>query len=42
MARLPVVNGDITLRYTIRLIVNGQNLVAGTHRATVRFKLDYY
>ncbi len=42
MAQLPVVNGDITLRYTIRLIGNGRNLVAGTHRAAVRFKLDYY
>lgn len=38
----PVTDGDITLHYTIRLIGNGRPLVAGTHSAAVRFKLDYY
>ncbi|WP_455827628.1 fimbrial protein [Pseudomonas graminis] len=42
MALLPVVDGDLTLHYRLRLIGNGVPLLAGAHRAAVRFKLEYF
>jgi fimbrial protein len=42
MALLPVVDGDMTLHYRLRLVGNGVPLLAGAHRAAVRFKLEYF
>lgn len=42
MALLPLVNGDMTLNYTIHLVGNGVPLLAGNHTAAVRFKLEYF
>nr|WP_218176526.1 fimbrial protein [Pseudomonas costantinii] len=42
MALLPLVNGDMTLHYTLRLVGNGWALSAGPHSAAVRFKLEYF
>lgn len=33
---------SMTLNYTMRLIGNGQNLLAGGYHSTIRYKLDYY
>jgi fimbrial protein len=42
MALVPLVNGDMTLHYTLRLVGNGLPLVTGAHTAAVRFKLEYF
>ncbi|CRM94927.1 PAP fimbrial minor pilin protein precursor [Pseudomonas sp. 22 E 5] len=42
MALLPLVAGDMTLHYTLRLVGNGLPLAAGPHNAAVRFKLEYF
>ncbi|MGA9705467.1 fimbrial protein [Pseudomonas sp.] len=42
MSLVPVVNGDMTLHYTLRLVGNGVPMLAGAHRAAVRFKLEYF
>ncbi len=38
----PLSEGDITLHYTLHFIGNGLPMVAGAHRAAVRFKLEYF
>ena len=42
MALTPVAEGDMTLHYMIRLVGNGVPMLAGSHRAAVRFKLEYF
>lgn len=42
MALLPLMAGDMTLHYTLRLVGNGLPLAAGPHNAAVRFKLEYF
>lgn len=42
MALYPLVDGDMTLHYRLRLVGNGVPLLAGAHRAAVRFKLEYF
>ena len=42
MALIPLVEGDMTLQYTLYLVGNGLPLVVGSHRAAVRFKLEYF
>ncbi|MEB0046566.1 MULTISPECIES: fimbrial protein [unclassified Pseudomonas] len=42
MALYPLVDGDMTLNYTLRLVGNGVPLFAGPHSAAVRFKLEYF
>lgn len=42
MAPYPLVDGDMTLHYTLRLVGNGRPLAAGSHSAAVRFKLEYF
>ncbi len=42
MALVPLVEGDMTLHYRLRLVGNGVPLLAGGHRAAVRFKLEYF
>jgi type 1 fimbria pilin len=42
VALYPVVEGDMILNYTLRLVGNGVPLLAGAHRAAVRFKLEYF
>lgn len=42
MGLYPLVEGDMTLNYTIRLVGNGVPLLAGDHTAAVRFKLEYF
>ncbi|WP_242175923.1 MULTISPECIES: fimbrial protein [unclassified Pseudomonas] len=42
MALRPLVEGDMTLHYTLRLVGNGWPLAAGPHSAAVRFKLEYF
>ncbi|AZE62714.1 MULTISPECIES: fimbrial protein [Pseudomonas fluorescens group] len=42
MARQPLLAGSVALNYTLRLIGNGLPIVAGTHGAAVRFKLEYF
>jgi len=34
--------GDQELRYTLQLVGNGQPMAAGSHRASVRFRLEYF
>jgi type 1 fimbria pilin len=38
----PLMEGDITLHYTLHFVGNGLPIVAGGHRAAVRFKLEYF
>jgi len=42
MPLLPLVEGDMTLHYTLRLVGNGLPLMPGAHGAAVRFKLEYF
>ncbi|SFY22149.1 Pilin (type 1 fimbria component protein) [Pseudomonas sp. NFR02] len=42
MAPVQLVEGDMTLNYRLFLVGNGLPLVAGAHRAAVRFKLEYF
>lgn len=42
MARQSLKEGGVALNYTLHLVGNGLPLVAGTHRAAVRFKLEYF
>lgn len=42
MALLALVEGDMTLHYTLWLVGNGSPLAAGPHSAAVRFKLEYF
>ncbi|MFL1502922.1 fimbrial protein [Pseudomonas sp. O64] len=42
MALVPLVDGDMTLSYTMWLVGNGSPLTAGPHSAAVRFKLEYF
>lgn len=42
MSRKPLVEGDMTLNFTLRLVGNGRPMVVGPHRAAVRFKLEYF
>lgn len=42
MALHSLLDGDMTLNYTIHLIGNGVPLLAGNHTAVVRFKLEYF
>ncbi|KAA8560883.1 PAP fimbrial minor pilin protein [Pseudomonas extremaustralis] len=38
----PLIEGDMTLHYTLRLVGNGLPLLPGAHSAAVRFKLEYF
>ncbi len=42
MALYPIVDGDMTLNYTVHLVGNGVPMLAGDHTAAVRFKLEYF
>ncbi|KTC42819.1 type 1 fimbrial protein [Pseudomonas poae] len=42
LPRKPLVEGDMTLHFTLRLVGNGRPMVVGPHRAAVRFKLEYF
>lgn len=42
MALVPIVEGDMTLHYTLRVVGNGLQMTPGAHRAAVRFKLEYF
>lgn len=42
MARQPLRDGSVALNYTLRLVGNGLPMVAGSHSAAVRFKLEYF
>lgn len=42
MGLYPIVEGSMTLNYTVRLMGNGVPLLAGDHTAAVRFKLEYF
>jgi type 1 fimbria pilin len=35
-------NNSMLLKYTLRLIVDGEDLHAGSYHTTIRYKLDYY
>jgi hypothetical protein len=38
----PLSEGDMTLHFTLHFVGNGLPIVAGAHRAAVRFKLEYF
>lgn len=42
MALVPVAEGDMTLNYVLRTVGNGVPMLAGSHRAAVKFKLEYF
>lgn len=42
MPLIPLTGDDQVLRYTLQLVGNGRPMVVGTHRAAVRFRLEYF
>lgn len=42
MSLTPLTGKDQVLHYTLRLIGNGSPMAVGTHRAAVRFRLEYF
>lgn len=42
MSLTPLTGEDQVLHYTLRLIGNGSPMAVGTHRAAIRFRLEYF
>ena len=42
MDLMPLAGEDMVLNYVLQLVGNDQPIAVGTHRAAVRFRLEYY
>ena len=42
MALTPLTGEDQELRYVLQLVGNGRPMADGSHRAAVRFRLEYF
>lgn len=42
VAPVPMPDGDMDLNYTVTMVKNGQGLQAGSYRAAVNFRIEYF